>query len=211
MNLLVCFANPTDARGLVERLSISGGSDSIQFAPSLARARDTLRDVPIDMLLVDPPLMDQSLALRRAEALAKPPSYRLVLATSSLGPALLVRAAHFGFAGVIDHSRSATDVLAQLSDVASDRTSVYVHPMLTRLDIVPGLFARTLSFNDETERSIVDLLGLGLSDRDISTALQVPLQTVRNRVGRLIIENGLSTRTQLVALHIRGETSQPMP
>jgi DNA-binding NarL/FixJ family response regulator len=43
-------------------------------------------------------------------------------------------------------------------------------------------------------------MGIGLTDQDISTAMQLSLQSVRNHIESLLNANELSNRTQLAVL-----------
>lgn len=211
MKLLVCLSSAADSDDLVGRLDAFRQQIEASAAPSLDAARDALLRGDFDALLVDPPLLDRALTLRRAAALTSPERHRFVLATTDAPPPLLIRAAHFGFDGLLDPTQPDEAVVSQLLDIVAERTSVQVHPGLLSLDIIPGLFSRALSFTDETDEQVVDLVSLGLSDRDIATVLGVTVQFVRNKVGRIIKDHGLSTRTQLAALYIRGETLGNLP
>ncbi|NCZ93764.1 MAG: DNA-binding response regulator [Actinobacteria bacterium] len=59
---------------------------------------------------------------------------------------------------------------------------------------------RTIDQLDETDRKMLELLTRGYTDRKISNEVCLSLQTVRNRISRLLKKLKLSNRTQL-ALH----------
>jgi DNA-binding NarL/FixJ family response regulator len=49
---------------------------------------------------------------------------------------------------------------------------------------------------------VVELVGSGLTDADIATALRMTPQDVRNRIEAAMVLNGLTHRTQLAILQV---------
>jgi two-component system response regulator DevR len=68
---------------------------------------------------------------------------------------------------------------------------------MTRLDRSGAL---RLSQLDATDRSIVDLIAEGLSDKEISQRIHLSPQTVRNRVSRILTVLGKTNRTQVAVM-----------
>jgi DNA-binding NarL/FixJ family response regulator len=60
--------------------------------------------------------------------------------------------------------------------------------------------ALRLSQLDATDRSIVDLIAEGLSDKEISQRIHLSPQTVRNRVSRILTVLGKTNRTQVAVM-----------
>ena len=56
---------------------------------------------------------------------------------------------------------------------------------------------RSIAKLDETDRHILRLLADGQSDKQIAEAVYLSVQTVRNRVSRLLNRFGKENRTQL--------------
>lgn len=210
VKVLVCISSIEQAEHLTTRLADSPDVELVGSPVTMGRALGILRHNPVDVLLVDAPHMEQSLAVRRADSLVTHPGYRLVLVDSTPSVTRLVRASQYGFDEVIDPETSREEMIRQLQEVVAETRSVHIHPLLAGLEVVPGLFTRNLQYGDTTDHGIVELLSLGLDDGDISTVLGLTIQHVRNNISRLLRMHGLSTRTQLATLYIRGEQRLPM-
>lgn len=124
-----------------------------------------------------------------------------VVVTPRPATPLLVKAHQFGFDGVIQLPRTPGQIAADLVDVVSRRTSLSEHPTIKSLNLTPGILTRTLTYSNQLESGIADLVGIGLSDTEIAETLQITLQAVRNHIEQLLRDNQLSTRTQLAVLH----------
>ena len=79
-------------------------------------------------------------------------------------------------------------------------TPLSEHPIIKSLDLSPGALDRRIQYANPIEIGIADLMGIGLTDQDISTAMQLSLQSVRNHIESLLNANELSNRTQLAVL-----------
>lgn len=164
------------------------------------------RDLTVDALLFDAAEMDRCLVLSRAHALSRPLSFKKVALRHEPSGTILVKAAQFGFDEVLDPDEETAVLARQIQQVLDDHRSILVHPLLNAVDVVPGLFTRSISFTDDLDEEMVEMLALGLGDKDIASVTGQSLQAVRNRIARLITDHGLSSRTQLAALHTRNGT-----
>jgi DNA-binding NarL/FixJ family response regulator len=54
-----------------------------------------------------------------------------------------------------------------------------------------------LSSLSETDREIALLISQGLTDKDIAAAVHFSVQTVKNRVSKILTQAGAANRTQL--------------
>lgn len=61
---------------------------------------------------------------------------------------------------------------------------------------------RTLPIVDEVDRSIVQMIAAGYTDREIADAVFLSHQTVRNRVSRILMYSGAKNRTHLAFLYL---------
>lgn len=209
MKLLVCMSSVEDSTSLSNRLAGAPDVKLVGSPATMGLALGILRHSPVDVFLVDGPHMEQSLAVRRADSLVADPAYRLVLVESAPSVTRLVRASQYGFDEVVDPAANDEEIIRHLRDVVAEARSVHIHPLLASLEVVPGLFTRDLEYGDTTDHRIVELMSLGLDDRDISMVLGITIQSIRNAISRLLHAHGLSTRTQLAALYIRCEQGLP--
>lgn len=206
MNLVICFSSTDDTKRLALRLHASTGSLTVHSADTVTDAFNAIKNLRIDVLLVDVAMMERALAARRAYALNARLNTKQVLASSSPPPPLLVKAAQYGFDDVVDPMINPGVLIEQLREIATDRRSIHINPSLKSVDLIPGLFTRSIACRDDTDGDIVELLSLGLSDKDIASVLNLSNQTIRNRISHLLLSHGLSSRTQLATLHIRNES-----
>lgn len=114
-----------------------------------------------------------------------------------------VKAAQYGFDDVITGPSTPQSLQRDLADIVAGRRSVVTNPILSDVDIIPGLYSRIVDCRDDTDRDLCELVGLGLDDRTAAHVLHTTIQEIRNRIAALLERNGLSTRTQLATLHIR--------
>ena len=164
---------------------------------SLATAISALEELRPDVLVIAPEWFVFSAVLRRMVKLSGCPDPLLVLASANVTNALKVEAAYHGFRGLIDLAESDAVVFGILRDAASGKsrldgdrlwTSVTRPAPKTDLSLIP---------DDDVDRGILDLIRIGLSDREIAETLFFSHQTVRNRVSRMLTDAGLDNRTHL--------------
>ena len=68
----------------------------------------------------------------------------------------------------------------------------------------PGLLF--LATRDAVDRSIIALVALGMTDKQIATEVGFAPQTVRNRLSKVMVDAGLTNRTQLAHLWLREQS-----
>ena len=131
--------------------------------------------------------------------------------------ATLVSSYELGASAMVSKKRPVRDLHQAVLDVASNVNTinpVAVRNAKRRLE-ENGHMA--LSRVDATDQKMLELLTRGYTDRQIASEVYLSLQTVRNRMSRLLQKFRLDNRTQL-ALHIErlhlfggnGSTSEPI-
>ena len=122
------------------------------------------------------------------------------MATEAPTTPLIVKVHQLGFDGILTVPRSSAELTAELKAVLVRQNLLAEHPIIKSLDLNPGALDRRLQYANPVEIGIADLMGIGLTDQDISAAMQLSLQTVRNHIESLLRANDLSNRTQLAVL-----------
>ena len=124
----------------------------------------------------------------------------MVLAAPERSDPVIVRAALYGFDGIIALADDPADRLRRISAAIDGSESPADEPLVQRLGIPHGLLVREFVASGERDREVADLVGVGLDDRAIATTMSVPVQEVRNTIERLLSTNGLTSRTHLAVV-----------
>jgi DNA-binding CsgD family transcriptional regulator len=133
---------------------------------------------------------------------AEPPA--LLVVQDAPSTALRVMAAHAGARGVLDPLAEWSTITDDLNAVLLDRVSgIFDHPIWDDIESPLDPFALEVDIKDDTDRDIVDLVTLGLSDREVAAGVHLAEQTVRNRLSRILESSGLKNRTQLAVARRR--------
>ncbi len=174
-----------------EGISVVGVSESLETTRSLIDS-----EVP-DVLVVDVRLKEESGLDVARMVVANYPNVRIVVLTSFNSDEALVEAYELGASAFILKTGSADELIHTIRDVASGMR--LINPVTVRaaaealdkkgLGILRGL--------DANDRQIARLIALGYSDKQIAETVYLGLQTVRNRVSRLLSRFDKENRTQL--------------
>jgi DNA-binding NarL/FixJ family response regulator len=136
---------------------------------------------------------------RRAKAVHS--AGKIVTLVDEENDSALVSSYELGASAVVSKKRPIRDLHRAVLDVASNVNTinpVTVRNAKRRLE-ENGHMA--LSRVDATDRKMLELLTRGYTDRQIASEVYLSLQTVRNRMSRLLQKFRLENRTQL-ALHV---------
>lgn len=174
-----------------EGIQVVGVSESIETTRALVDA-----ETP-DVLVVDVRLKEESGLDVARMVVANYPNVRIVVLTSFNSDEALVEAYELGASAFILKTGSADELIHTIRDVASGMR--LINPVTVRaaaealdkkgLGILRGL--------DANDRQIARLIALGYSDKQIAETVYLGLQTVRNRVSRLLSRFDKENRTQL--------------
>lgn len=112
--------------------------------------------------------------------------------------ALRVMAAHAGAVGVLDPLHDWDAISAALDHaIRNHENSDLNHQIWTEVERPGNPFTITIDIRNDLDRDIVDLVSLGLPDREVAAAVHLAEQTVRNRLCRILEHSGLKNRTEL--------------
>jgi DNA-binding NarL/FixJ family response regulator len=174
-----------------EDITVVGVSESLETTRALVDV-----ETP-DVLLVDVRLKEESGLDVARMVVANYPNVRIVVLTSFNSDEALVEAYELGASAFILKTGSADELIHTIRDVASGMR--LINPVTVRaaaealdkkgLGILRGL--------DANDRQIARLIALGYSDKQIAETVYLGLQTVRNRVSRLLSRFDKENRTQL--------------
>ncbi|WP_031467592.1 response regulator [Sciscionella sediminilitoris] len=184
-------------RGLRDLLDSEPGITVIGEAASVTEARTRAAADPPDVAVLDMRLPDGTGAQLCAElrALPSPPAC-IVLTAFDDEPALFA-AIEAGAAGYLLKQVRGQDMVTGVREVAAGRslldpaTTAHVLHHLREPDALAEL--------TERERAVLELLGEGLTNREIAERLVLAEKTVKNHVTSVLGKLGLTRRTQAIA------------
>ena len=186
-------------RGLREMLSDEPDIEVVAEAGSADEALAVAMHVEPDVAVVDVRLGDgDGVALCR-ELRARPnPPYCLVL-TAFDDEEAMVGAIMAGASGYLLKQVRGQDVVNAVREVAAGRS--LLDPVTTArvLDKLRHPAEDELARLTERERTVLELIGEGLSNREIAERLFLAEKTVKNHVTSVLAKLGMQRRTQAVA------------
>lgn len=170
---------------------------SLEF-PAIGQTFDNVRP---DVIVLDPFVFVMAVRLLQTMNVHGYGNIARVVGTSKVTDLIKVKARYKGFHDVVDLSSSPDQVLDHVREINNgnyrltrDRIWQSITKPNSRSDI-------RLAPSDSDDRDILDLVCIGLSDRDIATTIHMSHQTVRNRISKMLTRSGVTNRTQLAWLH----------
>jgi len=209
MNLLICHDVRFFGEAMKRWLAESG---KVSVVGVVTDPESQLQpDVSADAEIVSSRLISQYLAARAANPDAHERRGRRVLLVAERTPRALALARLHGFDDVVD----AKDLDAPLDAFVDRLEKVVSAPSETSsspdlIDVYTMVDkSRTLAVSDAVDERIVDFVAQGLADKQIAKVLGLSVQTIRNRVSRMLIDSGPRNRTELAVQYVRNHPAVP--
>ncbi|CAM3460602.1 response regulator transcription factor [Occultella aeris] len=195
-------------RGIAEVIERSDGLTVVGEASSVAEAHRRVPLVRPDVLLVDLQLPDGTGLDIITEAARVLPEARAVVLTSFDDDDAVAAALAAGAKAFVLKSVRGAEIADVVRAVAAGRTLLDDRTVTRRQDAHPDPTADLTP----SELKVLDLIGEGLSNREIADRLGVAEKTVKNHITSLLAKMGLQRRTQVaawVAAHRGGRWRAP--
>ena len=131
---------------------------------------------------------------------SKHPRINVVLLTSFLEDDVLVTGYSTKASAIVLKGAPAHELVEAIRDASAGLqliNAVEVRAASKRLSTLP---TNALSVLSEIDREIAVLISRGMTDRDIAETVHFSLQTVKNRVSKILTQVGAANRTQLAVL-----------
>lgn len=170
-------------------------------------AREHLTSGNVDIVLLGKGRLEEWSQMWREGAFDNVPQFCAILVTTiPVSTSILMEASQVGIYDVVDLTMD-RDVIGQrmLDLYAQLRRDVPMQNGI--LDSRGGEHQLLRDISDETDRKILLLISQGKFDKEISQELFLSLQTIRNRVSRMLSESGARNRTHLAILFTREKLS----
>jgi len=174
-----------------EDVRIVGISDSLESTNELIAT-----EVP-EVLVMDVRLNGESGLDVARSVVANHPNVKVVMLTSFNSDEALVSAYELGASAFLLKSGSSDALVQTIKDVASGMRLINPAEVRVASETLEKRGMGVLRKLDANDRHIARLIALGYSDKQIAETVYLGLQTVRNRVSRMLSRFDKENRTQL--------------
>ena len=189
-------------RGLTDLLNQADGLTVIGAAATAAQAMARVPELHPDVAVVDVSLPDGNGVEVCRELRSLLPDLQCLMLTSYTDEQAMMDAFLAGATGFVIKDITGVDLVAAVRTVVSGRSLLdqrAATALLTRLrtgTAPPG----PLSDLTEQEHAALELIGQGLTNRQIAERMFVAEKTVKNYVSHLLAKLGMTSRTQAAVL-----------
>lgn len=122
---------------------------------------------------------------------------RVVIATRNVDDVFRVQVIHRGFHDYLDLDQPPRDLLENLAEIHGRAPAQSFEYLWNSVPLPPLVATPGDVPHDDIDRSILDLISVGMQDADIAGVVHVSTQTVKNRISTMLSRSGLRNRTQL--------------
>jgi DNA-binding NarL/FixJ family response regulator len=192
-------------RGVGSLLADEPDIEVVGEAGTAARARARIPALTPDVVVLDVRLPDGDGVTLCREIRSRLPRTRILMLTSYSDDEALYGAVMAGASGYILKQIHGTDLVGAVRTVAEGSSLLDPESttrMLRRLR-EDAVRQDPLSELTEQERRVLELIGEGLTNREIGTRMYLAEKTVKNYVSRVLAKLGMARRTQAAAYAAR--------
>ncbi|MEY4581192.1 MAG: hypothetical protein RL701_5895 [Pseudomonadota bacterium] len=183
--------------GLHRLLMAEGAWEVVGQTGNVDEAIEQLRDTPVDVLILDYDLGDQTAVQVMDRLKAIEFKGKVLLVTAGLPDADALRLISAGVSGIF-HKQNPPDALERcIREVAQGQVLIDQRYLQSLVNVTPTVSAPLLT---ERERRIMRSLLEGLSNKEIGTELKISESAVKAALQQLFAKTGVRTRSQLVRL-----------
>ena len=189
-------------RGLVDLLGAAPDFTVVGEASSVTDALATVPDGGVDVAVLDVRLPDGSGVELCRELRSRTPGLRCLMLTSYSDDEALFDAVMAGASGYLLKQILGTDLIAAVRTVASGGSLLEDRETAAVLARIRSQRSQTGVIEELTdqERAVFELIGEGLTNREIGARMHLAEKTVKNYVSRLLAKLGMQRRTQAAVL-----------
>ena len=199
-------------RGVAELLDAEPDFEVVGEASNAAEALSRVPATRPDVAVLDVRLPDGDGVTVCRELRSRMPELRCLMLTSFADDDALFDAIMAGAAGYVLKQIRGSDLVGAVRTVASGQSLLDPRTTARVLDRMRSVAARhdPLAGLSEQERAVLDLIGEGLTNREIGERMFLAEKTVKNYVSHLLAKLGMQRRTQaaILATELR-RTAQP--
>ncbi|MBU9766394.1 response regulator transcription factor [Mycobacterium sp. TNTM28] len=185
-------------RGLIDLLSADPELDVIGEADSVAQALARVPALAPDVAVLDVRLPDGNGIELCRELLSRMPDLRCLMLTSFTSDEAMLDAILAGASGYVVKDIKGMELAQAIKDVGAGKSLLDNRAATALMAKLRGDAERSdpLAGLTQQERVLLDLLGEGLTNRQIAARMFLAEKTVKNYVSRLLAKLGMERRTQ---------------
>lgn len=169
----------------------------VGIADSLNSVNELIEKEVPEVLVMDVRLKGESGLDAARSVVAEHPDVKVIMLTSFDSDEALVSAYELGASAFVLKSGSSDALVQTIRDVASGMRLINQAEVRTASESLEKRGLGILRRLDANDRHIARLIALGYSDKQIAETVYLGLQTVRNRVSRMLSRFNKENRTQL--------------
>jgi two-component system, NarL family, response regulator DevR len=185
-------------RGLIDLLSADPELDVIGEADSVAQALARVPALAPDVAVLDVRLPDGNGIELCRDLLSRMPGLRCLMLTSFTSDEAMLDAILAGASGYVVKDIKGMELAQAIKDVGAGKSLLDNRAATALMAKLRGDAERSnpLAGLTQQERVLLDLLGEGLTNRQIAARMFLAEKTVKNYVSRLLAKLGMERRTQ---------------
>jgi two-component system, NarL family, response regulator DevR len=185
-------------RGLIDLLGADLELDVIGEAGSVSQAMAQIPALQPDVAVLDVRLPDGNGIELCRELLSRLPDLRCLMLTSFTSDEAMLDAILAGASGYVVKDIKGMELAQAIKDVGAGRSLLDNRAAAALMAKLRGAAERSdpLSGLTEQEKVLLDLLGEGLTNKQIAARMFLAEKTVKNYVSRLLAKLGMERRTQ---------------
>jgi DNA-binding NarL/FixJ family response regulator len=199
-------------RGLADLLASDPELEVIGDAGSVSEAKVRIAALKPDVAVLDVRLPDGSGIELCRDLLSELPELRCLMLTSFTSDEAMLEAILAGASGYVVKDIRGMELASAIKDVGAGKSLLDNRAAAALMAKLRGSAERQdpLSGLTDRERTLLELLSEGLTNRQIATRMFLAEKTVKNYVSRLLAKLGMERRTQAAVFASKlGQRSAP--
>lgn len=205
IRVAVCDDHAMVREALANVISVDPNIEVVGTTDSATATLALLDAYSVDVLVLDVRLHGESGLDLARKVIASYPGVRVVVLTSFASEGLLVEAYELGASAFLLKSGDASGLVSAIRDVAAGRRLINPAEVRVASAAIERNGVGAIRKLDANDRMIASLIAQGYSDKQIAETVFLGLQTVRNRVSRMLSRFDKQNRTQLALMFAQHE------
>ena len=197
IRVVICDDHEMVREALSSVLNLEDDISVVGMSDSLVTTRSAIDAAVPDVLVVDVRLQGESGLDIARMVRSDYANVRIIVLTSFKSDEALVEASEIGASAFLIKTGSADELIRVIREIAGGKKLIDAAEVQAAIDSLEKKGLSIVRGLDSNDRQIARLISLGYSDKQIAETVFLGLQTVRNRVSRLLTRFEKENRTQL--------------